>query len=306
VRFSLLATTALTLTAAATASATAPRLGERPLGQLASPLQDTAAAPARGGALLAGGLDAAGGSTDGVRLVVGGSARTIGRLPAALHDATAVRLGRFVYYLGGGSASQVDGILRLDPASGRVKEVGRLPEPNSDLAAAAVGGTIYVVGGYTGSRWLDTILAWRPGEAARVVGHLPYAVRYAAVAAVAGRVVIAGGSLESGTATDEVLVFDPKTGTIRRIGRLPAPTTHGAAAPLGHLVYVIGGRGATKGTPTAQIVAVDPLAGRVEPAGALASARSDLAAVPVRGAILLAGGRDATHTLDTLAKLAPR
>ena len=83
-------------------------------------------------------------------------------------------------------------------------------------------------------------------EAARdVVAHLPAAVRYAAVTSVAGRLVIAGGSLESGSATDAVYEYVPSTGRVSRIGRLPAPTTHAAAATFGSIAYVVGGRGAS-------------------------------------------------------------
>ncbi len=168
-----------------------------------------------------------------------------------------------------------------------------------------LGGAEYVVGGYTGTKWLDTIVRWRPGGPARVVGHLPGALRYAAVAAAAGRIVIAGGSTPAGTASDAVLSFDPKTGRVTRIGRLPSPTTHAAAAALGNRVYVIGGRGATVGTPTAAIEAVDPIARTVVAAGMLASARSDLAAVGLPGKILLAGGRGGTGTLSTISEVVP-
>src|SRR5207253_1388986 len=96
----------------------------------------------------------------------------------------------------------------------------------------AVGDTAYIVGGYTGTKWLDTIVAWKPGGRAHVVARLPMPVRYAAVAAAGGRVVIAGGSLPSGTASRDVYSFDPRSGAVRRIGVLPAATTHAAAAAL--------------------------------------------------------------------------
>ena len=180
---------------------------------------------------------------------------------------------------------------------------GRLPAPSSDQSAAAIAGTAYIVGGYTGSRWLDTIVAWRPGSAARVVARLPFAVRYAAVAAVGGRLVIAGGSLEAGTASDAVLEYSPKSGRVTRVGRLPAPTTHAAAATVSGVAYVIGGRGAALDTPTARIVAVDPRTGRIYRAGVLSAPRSDLAAVALGDRILLAGGRGATGTEASLSEL---
>ena len=273
---------------------------------LPAPLQDPAAAAAGSRALLLGGLTAADASTGDILAATGAGARVIGTLPSARHDAAAVRLARFVYLFGGGTAtSQLDEVVRVDPRSGRSTVVGRLPAASSDSAAAAVGGTAYVVGGYTGTQWLDTIVAWRPGSAARVVARLPFAVRYAAVAALRGRLVIAGGSLENGTASAAVLAFDPRTRSVRRIATLPAPTTHAAAAALGDAVYVVGGRGAAVGTPTARIVSVDPVTRRVRAAGHLASPRSDLAAVAVGPRILLAGGRGGQGAVATLSTLAP-
>jgi YVTN family beta-propeller protein len=275
---------------------------ERPLGVLTSPVQNAASAPYRGGALLAGGLTAADTSTANVVLVA--ARGTVSPLPRALHDTTAAALGGSVYLFGGGDGvRQLDAIVRIAP--GAPATVGRLPAPSSDQSGAVVGGAEYVVGGYTGTQWLDTIVRWRPGRAARVVGHLPGALRYAAVAAVAGRIVIAGGSTPAGTASDAVLSFDPATGRVTRIGRLPAPTTHAAAAALGTHVYVIGGRSATVDTPTSTIVAVDPIARKIVPAGTLSSARSDLAAVGVGGRILLAGGRGGLGTVAAISELVP-
>ena len=277
-------------------------VAEHALGSLAAPVQDATSAPWRGGAILAGGLTAADTSTANVVLVrTAGSASS---LPLALHDATAAALGGAVYLFGGGDGvRQLDGIIRVVP--GAPVTVAHLPAPSSDQAGAAWGGAEYIVGGYTGTSWLNTIVRWRPGQQARVVGHLPVALRYAAVAAVAGRIVIAGGSTPAGTASGAVLSFDPATGRVTRVGRLPNPTTHAAAAALGSRVYVIGGRSATVDTPTAAIEAVDPIARTVVAAGTLNSARSDLAAVGLPGKILLAGGRGGSGTVATISELVP-
>ena len=190
-------------------------------------------------------------------------------------------------------------------AGGSAAVVGRLPAPSSDQSAAVIGDTAYVVGGYTGTRWLDTIVAWRPGVQPRVVAHLPFALRYAAVAAAGGRLVIAGGSLESGAASAAVLTYKPGSRGVAKIGHLPTPTTHAAAAALGDVVYMIGGRGAAVGSPTARIVAVEPTTHRIRLAGTLASPRSDLAAARVGGRILLAGGRGTGGTEANLSELRP-
>jgi len=282
------------------------RLAEHPTGRLAAPVQDAAVVALSGGrAMLLGGLTATDSSRAEIRIASRGGDRAAGELPRALHDAAAVRLGAGVYLFGGGTGAngQSDEIVRVPATGGAAKVVGRLPEPSSDQAAAAIGSTAYVVGGYTGSRWLDSIVAWRPGSAARVVAHLPFPLRYAAVTAVGNRLVIAGGSLERGTASDAVLEYRPPDGRVVRIGRLPAPTTHAAAAALGGLAYVIGGRGATVGSASTRIVAVDPRSGRIRSAGSLPRPRSDLAAVTLGDRILLPGGRSRNGTLARLSEL---
>jgi len=125
------------------------------------------------------------------------------------------------------------------------------------------------------------------------------------VTAVGGRLLIAGGSLENGSASDAVLEYLPATKRVITLGRLPAPTTHAAAAAIGSIAYVIGGRGAALDTPTARIVSIDIAAKRVRVDGRLRVARSDLAASGAGSRILLAGGRGSNGTESTLSTLNP-
>jgi YVTN family beta-propeller protein len=123
------------------------------------------------------------------------------------------------------------------------------------------------------------------------------------VTAAAGRLVIAGGSLPNGGASNAVLEYSPETG-LRRVGRLPAPLTHAAAASLGTVAYVIGGRSATVGTPTARVTAIDVGSGRVRPGGQLPTPVSDEAAATLGARILVAGGKTRRGTEATLLELA--
>ncbi len=282
-------------------------LEEHPAGRLPFAIQDPAAVALQGGgmAVLAG-LSAADVSLAEAVIVRRGRSRSFGTLPHALHDAPGVRLGGTVYVFGGGDAvGELASITSVDLATGSTLAAGTLPTASSDSAATGVGNTAYVVGGYTGKGWLDTIVAWRPGSSARVVAHLPFGVRYAAVTTVGRTVVIAGGSLSDGSASAAVLTFDPRTGAVRRVGTLPQPTTHAAAAAIGPIAYVIGGRGAVTNTPTARIVSIDTRTGSIRTAGALGVARSDLAAVNAGKAILVAGGRAATGTQTLVTLLKP-
>ena len=285
----------------------AQRLVPVPAGTLDSAVQDAAATTFGGGAVLLGGLTAADTSRDDIVTVTRAGSRRVGRLPTALHDSAAVALGRLVYLFGGGTATaQIDTIVRVDPATGAAEAVGHLPSGSSDQSAAGIGGTAYIVGGYTGGTWLNTVVAWKPGGKARIVAHLPQAVRYSAVTAVGGRLIIAGGSLQNGSASDAVYEYVPAAGRVFRLGRLPAPTTHAAAATLGSIAYVIGGRGASVGTPTDAIVAVDVARRKIVPAGTLPQPLSDLAAVGETHGILVAGGKSSAGTVASIVELQPR
>jgi DNA-binding beta-propeller fold protein YncE len=281
-------------------------LSEKVTGSLPAALMDPSYVSSGGGIVLLGGLNAADTSVDTVIAAGYHGASVIGRLPSVRHDTAAAVINRTIFVFGGGNGpSQLSDIVRVSPRTGHSRLTGRLPAASSDSTAATIGGTAYVVGGYTGTHWLDTIVAYRPGTTARVVAHLPQTIRYAAVAAVGKSLVIAGGSLENGTASDRVLLYTPATGRVTRIGRLPAPTTHAAAATIGNVAYVIGGRGAATGTPTTAIVAVDVAGKRVRAAGQLKSARSDLAAATVGSRIIIAGGKGASGTVATISQLSP-
>ena len=169
---------------------------------------------------------------------------------------------------------------------------------------AAAGGTAYVVGGYDGTNWLNTILAWRPGSPVRVAGHLPVGIRYAAATAVGDHVLIMGGSTPTG-ASDAIFRFDPATGQVRQIGRLPQPTTHASAATLGGFAYLVGGRGDNLGSQTSTVWSIDPRTGAVKSAGKLPQPLSDTASLSINGAIVVAGGLAPTTTVADVGELVP-
>ena len=274
------------------------------VGRLPAPLQDPSSAVVGGKALLFGGLTEADTSSDQIVELDSTGGRIVGHLPSARHDTGAAAIGRYAYVFGGGDGvSQLDQIVRFDPATGEASVVGSLPAASSDSAAATIGRTAYVVGGYTGTQWLSTIVAWRPGASAKVVARLPFALRYAAVASAGGHLVIAGGSLEDGSASSAVFEFTPGHRAPVRIGTLGAGTTHATAAAIGARIYVIGGRGANLGSATNRIVSVSVGSGKIAAAGALGSPLSDLAAVSLGGRILVAGGSGAGGTVATIGEL---
>lgn len=278
---------------------------------LSAPIEDAATATfGQGRVVLLGGLDAEDTSTAAITELAadaqGTTATDTGaRLPEAQHDAQAANLGGDVYVFGGGQVESYDHILRFDPASGRVSVVGHLPQPASDVAVAAIGPTAYIVGGYNGREALDTILAWRSGASPAVVGRLPRGLRYAAVAASSSQLIIAGGSTASGGASRAILRFEPSSGEVKEIGRLPTPLTHASAVYLDQRVFVIGGRGASPESQTAAIRSIDPADGHVQDAGALPLPLSDASVAAVGGQIVLAGGRSPVGTQVSIFELTP-
>ncbi len=175
----------------------------------------------------------------------------------------------------------------------------------SDVAVAALDGVAYVVGGYDGTHWLDTILAWRPGTSPRVVAHLPFGLRYAALAADGERLIVAGGTTATGV-SDAILSFDPATGKVQRLGRLPVALTHASAAAVDGRVLVIGGRRLLDGGQTSAILAVDPASGRTRQVGRLPQPLSDASVSSVGDAVIVAGGESTSGTQNAVLSLAPR
>jgi hypothetical protein len=273
--------------------------------QLPAPLRDPAAVGLESGRfVLIGGLNSV--DVSSAEITVADAHRVLRQatLTLAQHDAQGALLDGLVYVFGGGAASELDHIVSFDPANGSVRAAGSLPRAQSDVAVTATDGTAYIVGGYDGTAWLNTILAWRPGETPKVVARLPVGLRYAAASSVGTQVIIAGGSTPTG-ATDAVLRFDPATGRVSRIGRLPAPTTHAAAATLGGFVYVVGGRGDSVSSQRAGVLSIDPRTGRVRPAGRLPMPLSDAAVLPIGHGLLVAGGLAPSGVQRAVAELTP-
>src|SRR5260370_23882408 len=131
--------------------ATIRRLVPVAAGNLASAIQDAAAAPYAGGAVLLGGLTPADVSSDEIVTATRAGSQRVGRIPTALHDSAAVKIGGSAYLFGGGTATmQIDTILMIDPGTGAAQAVGHLPTGSSDQSAAVIGQTAYIAGAFTG------------------------------------------------------------------------------------------------------------------------------------------------------------
>ena len=105
-------------------------------------------------------------------------------------------------------------------------------------------------------------------------------LRYAGIATLGGKIYVAGGVTTNGESS-AVYAFDPATGTVRRVARLPTPEAHAALAALGGSLYLAGGR---------SVLRIDPVHGSVGRAASLPQALTDPNAVALGGRLVLVGG----------------
>jgi Kelch motif protein len=273
--------------------------------QLPAPVQREVAEVDGSSIVLAGGLDAAGTSTNGVFALDPRTGRVhqLGTVPSAFHDAAGAMLDSRLAIFGGGPVTGTDIVQAFDLGAHTARVVGHLPVALSDLSSASIDSTVYLVGGYDGHTPQSAIYATTDGTSFHKVGALPQGLRYTAVTAVDHRVVVAGGT--TGTVSvDTVFVFDPNTGKVRVLAHLPAPVAHAAAFTLGGDVYVVGGQDAA-GNAVRTVTRIDPSTGAVSRLKPLAQPVSD-AAVALLGdqAWLIGGWRGATVAQILVAGLA--
>jgi hypothetical protein len=265
--------------------------------RLRSPLEREVAAVSGGTVLLAGGLDSALSSTDGVFRMNPRTGRLamLGSVPQPFHDAAGAVLGSRLLIFGGGASQSSSAVQAFDLRSHRGSVVAHLPRAISDLAAATSGRNVYLVGGYDGRRPRAEIYRTADGVHFQLVGRLPTGLRYPAVAAVGGTLVVAGGVSPHGPVST-VYTVDTATGRTSLLGNLSAPVAHASAVTLGGSVYVLGGSGAAARSSRIDAAAgtVTRLSGRVNV--------SDAAAVAFGGRGLLVGGdRGGRPVADVLA-----
>ncbi len=272
----------------------------RRVGSLPHALSRASAVALPGGRMLVAGGLRGGSSTDQILLGTPGALRPVGRLPIAGHDAAAALLGGTAYVFGGGQAVSTDTVVRVNTRTGAAALAARLDEPLSDLGAAVVRNHAYLVGGYTGARFASAVLRYDGGGKTTTVARLPTGLRYAGVAALGDRIYVAGG-LTTGGETAVTYRVDPMSGTVRRIGLLPAPEAYGALVAYHGALYLIGGKTAT-GAPDATVLRIDPQTGTTTVAARLPQGLAEPAAVVLADRIVVIGGENS----NAVYELTPR
>lgn len=272
---------------------------------VAAPVEREIAVPSGRFVLIAGGLDAAGSSTNGVFRLdpTSGRLTALGQFPSAFHDAAGAIIGGSLYAFGGGAAAASAHVQRFDLATHRSSFVAQLPRPLSDLGTATTRDGTYLIGGFDGNRARPEIYRTSNGTTFRQVARLPTGVRYPAVAALGRLLVIAGGVDASG-ASRSVFVLDTATNEVRLIGSLPQAVAHAEAFALGRHVFVAGGADAA-GQTVGTVTEIDPEHGAIRAVAANLPIR-DAPVAAAGGSALLIGGATAAGATAAVHRVTMR
>jgi hypothetical protein len=213
------------------------------------------------------------------------------QLTAPVERAVAVTWHGKLYVAGGLDSHGVstDGVLSVDPSTGRVKQVGRLPQPFHDAAAAVLGDRLLVFGG--GSvQGTDIVQAFDllTGKGS-VVGHLPVALSDLSAAVVGTTAYLVGGF--DGSIPRREIYSTSDGVSFSLAGTLPAGLRYAAVAPSGSGVVIAGG--VSKDGPVSTVSEFDPAAGAISTIGHLPSRVGHAAALALGSFVYILGGRDA-------------
>jgi outer membrane protein assembly factor BamB len=268
----------------AAAAAPAARVAIHRVGTLPFPVTKSASVALPNGKLLVLG----GEGTDRILAGPPSHLRVVGHLPASTHDAAAVLRGRSVLLYGGGEAVSTPAVVRIDSRTAAARALHPLDEPLSDLGAASLQGSTYLVGGYTGTQYASAILRVGANGHTTTAARLPAGTRYAGVTTSGGKIYVAGGLTTQGESA-AIYAFDPRDGSVVRVGSLPSPEAHAALAALGGNLYLFGG---------SSVLRISPGTGAVARVATLPQPLTDPNAVTVGNRIVvLGGGTNAVYAL---------
>jgi PQQ-like domain/Kelch motif len=276
----------------------------RPAGfALAAPIQREVAVPVGSKIYLAGGLGGSGSTASGVFALdmASGKLTAVGSLPTAVHDAAGALLNGQITIFGGGSTTGTNLVQAFDPATGHASIIGHLPRALSDLSSATVDGTPYLIGGYDNHVPRKEIYSTTDGKTFTHVADLPVGLRYPAVTVVGSTIVIAGGVSPAGP-TDTVYAFDPPSGKVTTIGKLPQPVGDATAFTLGPTAYVVGGLSASNAA-TATVSAIDLSAKTVTAFSPLKQPLADAAVAASGSRAWIIGGAHGPNASDSVASV---
>jgi hypothetical protein len=174
------------------------------------------------------------------------------------------------------------------------------------FGTAVVEDKIYAIGGQNDMfnyQGLDTVEEYNPSENTWTTKQPLSSPRsYFATAVVNDKIYIIGG-YSNGKKTDEVLEYDPKTGTSTLKSKMPGgPRAGCGCGVVGNIIYVVGGF-EENGTPSNRVEAYDPESDTWSKQPNMPTARGNLAVVSWNNKIYAIGGFISANGLLSTSKL---
>ena len=263
-----------------------PWLGVRRLKSLPSAIQDPAAASVPGGALLLGGINSNQSSVPTIQFVGANTSKTLG----SSSDPTSRRCRGTTGIKGLPLRGRRLGLLpddhrrrprhRAHPGRRQASRASIRPRRGNHRPHRLFGGRLH----RPDAAGVDPRIQ-RPRD--RTNGTSPRRRAHAPAPPLRGS---RGGREPRGDrrwgisprgATSQILVFDPTTHKVSKLGALPEPVSHAPAVAIGRFVYIVGGR-AANGAPTREVFAIDSATGHVSLAAHLPKPVSDGGRRPFR------------------------
>ncbi|MDP9301861.1 MAG: beta-propeller fold lactonase family protein [Actinomycetota bacterium] len=212
-----------------------------PLGSLAQPVHDAAAAMITGKLFVfAGG---AGSGTDTVQAFdpATGTGSVVGHLPVALSDLAAAQIGTTTYLVGGYDGTRPRSEIYATTDGTSYSMVGHLPVGLRYPAVTEVGGRLVIAGGQASSGPVNDVYTFDPSSGATTLtAHLPSPIAHAAAFTLGGRIYVVGGRDASDTALARASEIDPSTWHVEAEPPLGQPIADAAVA-AGRRILLIGG-----------------------------------------------------------------
>ncbi|NUT22468.1 MAG: S8 family serine peptidase [Hamadaea sp.] len=227
--------------------------------------------------------------------------QSIADYPDEVFDNSAATLNGKVYSIGGGIDTGLENkAFVYDPNDNTWTALPNMPIGRTKPQVAAAGGKIYVLGGWSGDGApVTTVDVFDPatGSWSTVSGATNPAARATAGVGVAnGKIYLVGGcGDDSCTASDDVVVFDPATGTFSSGPAYPLDASWISCGGISGKIYCAGGSG---DSDWSNGFALDPATGW----SPIADAPLDLwgsAGSAAGGLFVLAGGVTAGSTAIT-------
>jgi YVTN family beta-propeller protein len=216
----------------------------KPVGSLAGPVHDAAAATISGRIYVFGGGEGSG--TDTVQSFdpATGSASIVGRLPVALSDLASAQIGTTTYLIGGYDGNVARSEIYATTDGRTFSTAGRLPRGVRYPAVTTLDGRLVIAGGLAAGGPIDGVYLFDPASGStKLIAHLPAPLAHAAAFSLGGKIYVVGGRDAQDAALAGVSRIDPSTGRVTPERRLGGPVADAAVVSSPHRALLIGGWG---------------------------------------------------------------